>query len=457
MLILYVNKNIHKSKIYIIKYILFTFIFLFHSLSYGDWWHQNSFLMGDRAAGLGGAFTGISSGPSGLYYNPGGLGFAPDLQLSLSTTNYYTSKITQSGYLGNSDSTFSLTDSDLLSGFFGGIIRFSTDTPMYFAFGIYNKDYVNLDNNIESVSSTNSSETNFNQKLSSTENEYAVAFALRAHDNFSIGLSLAFFDIKYSEIQTANIVAGPFPNPDSPGNNLYNYETWIYNSNFYISGIELGLGFLFKPNYYFSFGLSGKYKQILYQNGSTNFNDNTILTDESFNPLGPNSYAIPNGGSQGVNQITHTQYDKPFNSLPYMIRFGVGFYPAEFQTFSADVNYHSGADAQNIFYRLVPVYDFAVGSETVFFNTVALRLGVFTNNWCGDPNVTDQLVNVNFIGYTAGLVYINKANTYSLIYMLQQSQPGAYYALEPYYAQNNANPRVYWETQQFALSISDEL
>ena len=46
-----------------------------------------------------GAYTGIGTGAAGLYYNPGGMGFSPDLQLSVSTTNYYTSTIKQQGYL----------------------------------------------------------------------------------------------------------------------------------------------------------------------------------------------------------------------------------------------------------------------------------------------------------------------------------------------------------------------
>lgn len=432
---------------------IYIFFILNHAPCLADWWHHNSFIIGEKAAGMGGAFTAISNSAAGIYYNPGGIGFAPDVQLSLSTTNYYTSTITQYGYLGNNTSSFNLTDSDLISGFFGGVVKLSTETPIYISFGIYNKDYVNLDNNIESISNDNLIDTKFVQKLFSSENEYAFAFAIRPHEKFSLGFSVALFDIKYSETQTANIVSGPYPNPDNPPDNLYSYEAWQYNSNFIVRGLEFGLGVLYKPNDYFSFGLSGKYKYILSQQGESNLNDNTLLTDVNFVPLGPNSYPT----EQQVNVITDNKYDKPFYSLPYMIRAGIAFYPADFQTFSADLIYHSENKAANPFYQLERVYDFAIGSETKFFDTVALRLGIFTNNWCGDPSVSDQFVNVNFIGYTAGLAFINGSSTFSFTYMHQQSQPGSHYALDPFFSNGSNNPDVDWQTDQFALGIVGEL
>ncbi len=439
--------------LYTIRQIFLIILILIPNTCFSDWWHHNSFLVGDRAAGMGGAYSAISNDASGIYYNPGGLGFAADIQLSLSTTNYYTSSITQSGYLGKSNSAFTLTDADLLSGLFGGLIKLSTNIPIYIAFGIYNKDYVNLDNEVDSTGDNLISNTKFVQKLFSSENEYAIALAIRAHEMFSLGFSVAFFDIKYSETQTANIVSGPFSNPDNPPNNLYSYENWQFNSVFFARGIEFGLGLLFKPNDYFSFGLSGKYKYILLQEGHTNLNENKVLTDLNFVPIGTNSYPV----TQQVNVITAQEYDKPFTYLPYMIRGGIAFYPADFQVFSADIIYHSENNADNSFYQLKKVYDFSVGSETKFFDTIGLRLGVFTNNWCGDPNISDQFVDINFVGYTFGVAYFNKPASYSFTYMRQESQPGAHYALEPSLAKGYNNPDVNWKTDQFVLAISGEL
>ena len=50
---------------------------------YGDAFHNiNGFFLGEKAAGLGGAYTAISDDPSGAYYNPAGLTFAYDNSIS---------------------------------------------------------------------------------------------------------------------------------------------------------------------------------------------------------------------------------------------------------------------------------------------------------------------------------------------------------------------------------------
>ena len=58
------------------------------SLAYADDTHYQDFIVGGRALGLAGAFTSISSEPSGLYYNPAGIVDARELRLQVSTSLY---------------------------------------------------------------------------------------------------------------------------------------------------------------------------------------------------------------------------------------------------------------------------------------------------------------------------------------------------------------------------------
>ena len=56
--------------------------------------HYQNFLVGDRAAGMGGAFTAISDDSSGGFYNPAGLAEAPHSSVSLSAAVYgYASRL----------------------------------------------------------------------------------------------------------------------------------------------------------------------------------------------------------------------------------------------------------------------------------------------------------------------------------------------------------------------------
>ena len=54
------------------------------SLSFADENHYINVFVGDRAAGMGGAYTALADGPEGVYYNPAGLAFSSSQYFSLS-------------------------------------------------------------------------------------------------------------------------------------------------------------------------------------------------------------------------------------------------------------------------------------------------------------------------------------------------------------------------------------
>ncbi|HNF26159.1 MAG TPA: transporter, Ompp1/FadL/TodX family protein, partial [Leptospiraceae bacterium] len=52
---------------------------LLHSFpAFSDAYHNINGFFGERAAGLGGAYTAVSDDPSGAFYNPAGLNLAYD-------------------------------------------------------------------------------------------------------------------------------------------------------------------------------------------------------------------------------------------------------------------------------------------------------------------------------------------------------------------------------------------
>jgi len=64
-------------------------IILMTSVSTADEFHYTNMLIGDRATGMGGAYTGVSDDPSGLYYNPAGIVYTTGRNLSGSVNAYY--------------------------------------------------------------------------------------------------------------------------------------------------------------------------------------------------------------------------------------------------------------------------------------------------------------------------------------------------------------------------------
>src|SRR5947209_12842826 len=62
--------------------------FLLVSAVHADDSNFRPYIVGGRAAGMGGAFTALADDGSGPYYNPGGLAFVESSQLSLAASVY---------------------------------------------------------------------------------------------------------------------------------------------------------------------------------------------------------------------------------------------------------------------------------------------------------------------------------------------------------------------------------
>ena len=60
------------SALKVIPYVTLSMIFSWTGFAAADEDHYNNIIIGDRPAGMGGAYTAISDDPSGLYYNPAG-------------------------------------------------------------------------------------------------------------------------------------------------------------------------------------------------------------------------------------------------------------------------------------------------------------------------------------------------------------------------------------------------
>ena len=82
-----------------------------------DQMHYRNIITGERAQGLGGAYTGVSDDASGVYYNPAGLAFAQSNDISGSANAFYNKTITYKDVLGTDD--WKEESSGTLAPFFG--------------------------------------------------------------------------------------------------------------------------------------------------------------------------------------------------------------------------------------------------------------------------------------------------------------------------------------------------
>src|SRR5512134_2351307 len=79
--------------------------------------HYTNLLVGDRAAGMGGAYTAVSDDVTGLYYNPAGIVYSTGRNLSGSLNSYFNSVKSYKGVIGGHD--WDRKSTALLPNYFG--------------------------------------------------------------------------------------------------------------------------------------------------------------------------------------------------------------------------------------------------------------------------------------------------------------------------------------------------
>ena len=122
----------------IFRMILFGSIVM-SSLAKADQFHYQNFLIGDRAIGLGGAYSGVADDASGIFYNPAGTAFALNNDVSGSANAIYQKKIVFKNTLPGHD--FTENSNGTVPSFFGGLLKAdSVAEGLVIAWGIYSLD-----------------------------------------------------------------------------------------------------------------------------------------------------------------------------------------------------------------------------------------------------------------------------------------------------------------------------
>jgi len=82
------------------KFIVFyLFLFFIYPL-FSDEYHNVNGFFGERASGMGGAFSAISDDASGAFYNPAGLSFIANTNYTINASTYQSKKLDNQNYFG---------------------------------------------------------------------------------------------------------------------------------------------------------------------------------------------------------------------------------------------------------------------------------------------------------------------------------------------------------------------
>ncbi|TGM62582.1 transporter, Ompp1/FadL/TodX family protein [Leptospira meyeri] len=430
------NSNMLKIKLYRNSFLSLYLFILFPSFVFGsEPFHNIQGFYGERAAGLGGAFTAIADDPSGAYYNPAGLGFTYNDGISISASNF---KDVKRSYI-NIDTpgqVYNQTHQGFDPNFIGLLKNFDR---WKFAFSIvntynysYNRvDQVNYPLVSPSINSTrNYTKEKYNQLLVGPSAAYLLS------DKLSIGATLYYMN------DTKEVSRTQFQQFSD-----LSYVMRSYVDNRRTSGIMPVLGIQYQPIQKVSLGLS--YRRIFVMGGNRLYNE--VYADSTRRP-GSSAIDFIEGTGDGASSIEAgvlTQKPKLTTSIPQTseLRFGVAFFPTSRFLASFDMIYTTGyksrrnQDEISAFGRRVTytindteireltrasTTNFAAGMEYYLADTFSVLAGIYTN----EPNTKP-------ISWTESAVDLYLQNTYGNQVQMNSGDASVIYKV----ARSGTNPR----------------
>lgn len=315
-----------------------------------DEFHYNNFLIGDRAAGMGGAYTAISDDASGLFYNPAGIVYAAGRNLSASVNAYYNLEKKYDNVIGGNGWERKATS--VLPNFFGVI------QPMgkfKFGFSYAVPDSIKEDQDQAFYGSIptalGSPATRYVINFNNEDNSFLIGPSLATEINAKLSVGMTLYLYHRSNQSTLNqhiqLADG-------------RYE-W---SNQYIEKVERGykpvIGFMMAPVDRLSLGLSVG-KVFVYSNS---MNSQTTVKDANA--------ATPDDYSMAFDSDTTTK------KYPYEVRLGAAYFVSNALLVSFDTTYYTKV-SDPVNGDRVSVVNAAVGTEYYWSKSWAVRGGLFTN------------------------------------------------------------------------------
>lgn len=356
-----------------------------------DEFHYNNILVGDRASGMGGAYTAVSDDASGMYYNPAGLAYSAGKNLSASVNAYNVSKRTYKGVFNGQDWT--RESSYLLPNFFG-IIQPIGRLKVGFSYAVPDSNQEDQDQSfhVTGLGGAATQVINFNNK--NDTNLFGPSAALQLSDTLAVGATLYAHKRNTEAILNSTAISNDNPATQFQWNNQHvESDEW---------GVRPILGIMWAPVEKVSLGLAVAKTWILSSEVLAQ-NTSTAITG------GGATFALANPGMT-------TSGDK--RKYPYQVSAGVAFFPNSSLLVSGDVTYFTSYDYTFLgaTVKRDAVVNGAIGVEYYLTKQWALRGGAFTD-FANTPELsatgTNQSEHVDQFGGSLSLSHFTRNTSIS--------------------------------------------
>lgn len=320
-----------------------------------DEYHYNNILIGDRASGMGGAYTGVSDDPAGLYYNPAGIVYSTGRSLSASVNAFYNLEKTYDKVIGGYD--WVRSSSALLPNYFG-IVQPLGKLKVGFSYAVPDSiredqdqffTFTGLSAGLGNSTTVDSFGINFNNE--DTIYNFGPSIAGEIAKDFSLGFTL-YFHQRSAQIINNQIVR--------LSDDRYQWRNIYDETNEF--GIRPILGAMWSPADKVSLGLSASKTFVLDSDRTVQSTRKDISEGLTFLP--------------GTTLATSSTAEK--KEYPLELRAGVGYFPNDKLVVSGDLSYYSEVTDETFGDREM-VMNAAVGTEYYMNKNWAFRGGIFTN------------------------------------------------------------------------------
>ncbi|TAL16388.1 hypothetical protein EPN96_09660 [bacterium] len=333
--------------------------------SFADDSHYVNMIIGDRASGMGGAYTAVSDDPSGMYYNPAGIVFGSGDEMSASMNAYQKTRTTYENLeeLGGID--WNRESGALIPNFFG-VTRNFGDWAIGFSYAVpdssiedQNQEFLDLNASVDRFL------INFREEINVLLFGPSIAWA--PDKDLSVGLTLNYFSRKHDLINNQML--------------FFNDGTSHWQNNYFKSnesGLHPILGVMWTPADRVSVGARLAHTFLF---------DSDIRIQQSsrgyITSLDPPVYDPDTLTATLTNTDSKREY-------PYEIGVGAAWFPNNQFMLSGDFTYWTSTGETDFDPGKAATWNAAVGMEYYPSRSWALRAGLFTNRASTDEVETGE-------------------------------------------------------------------
>lgn len=348
--------------------------------AYGNY---RNVMLGDRAAGMGGAFTALTNDPAAVpYYNPASVVRMKGSSLSAAVNVYhkYDTKFGNETSVGDAVGRVNRGTFRTIPSSSGSILSYGT-----FAFGlsILVPDYDFYAGQLENDSNSSSYISYLDESL-----WVGPTFAMNLTDDSSFGLTFYYTARSFQKTRLDEVVVS-----GSPNRIISSSEENIMTNN----SVVFILGY-YKKWTNWSFGLS--------------------LQPPSLEISGEGYFFNSNIDSDNTSAYSPTSKDKLQTDSPIPPRIGLGlaYEQPKKKTYSLDIVYHGPEDyyeyeKETFSTRIIhqPIVNIALGMEYYIKHYLSIRTGLYTN-FSPHPDLVDkpaerQPDKVDMWGFSANVAF----------------------------------------------------